>query len=200
MMGRQTNTKIFDTTQPDKFIDERIKFYTPDPAENSVIFHLTSSSLHLGSSTLCTLFGHLLTLTMSGRALGLLSLLLGLNSSLLLFALLDCLRMSRLAGLGTQVTPLLNHVERGTDNGTLGLDSTARTLLGDFLRYTLLVLAAVENGPGYPPRILALEEKRLRLAVHETEDFGVATDEDLTLGRVDFATGKGILLDLHCCC
>jgi hypothetical protein len=103
--------------------------------ENSVIFHLTSSSLHLGSGTLCTLFGHLLTLTTSstGSALGLLSLLLGLSGSLLLFALFDCLRMSRLAGLGTQITPLLNYVERGTDNGTLGLDSTTRTLLGDFL-------------------------------------------------------------------
>lgn len=50
-----------------------------------------------------------------------------------------------------------------------------------YLRDTLLVLAAVEDSPGNAAGVLALEEKRLGLAVLETEDLAVATDVQLTL-------------------
>lgn len=50
-----------------------------------------------------------------------------------------------------------------------------------YLRDTLLVLATVEDGPGDAAGVLALEEKRLGLAVLETEDLAVATDVQLTL-------------------
>lgn len=50
-----------------------------------------------------------------------------------------------------------------------------------YLRDTLLVLATVEDGPGDTAGVLALEEKRLGLAVLETEDLAVATDVQLTL-------------------
>lgn len=50
------------------------------------------------------------------------------------------------------------------------------------------MLATVEHGPRNPPGVLALEEKRLRLAVDETENLRVATDIDLALGGVDLAT------------
>jgi hypothetical protein len=49
------------------------------------------------------------------------------------------------------------------------------------LRDTLLVLATVQDSPGDAAGVLALEEERLGLAVLETEDLGVTTDEDLTL-------------------
>lgn len=52
---------------------------------------------------------------------------------------------------------------------------------GTDFRDTLLVLATVEDSPGYPARVLALEEKRLGLSVLEAEDLAVATDEQLTL-------------------
>jgi hypothetical protein len=58
------------------------------------------------------------------------------------------------------------------------------TNLGD----TLLVLAAEENGPGDPSRVLALEEKGLGFSVDEAEDLGITTDKDLALGGVDLAT------------
>jgi hypothetical protein len=46
---------------------------------------------------------------------------------------------------------------------------------------TLPVLTAKENGPGYPARVLALEEKGLGLSILEAEDLAVATDVQLTL-------------------
>lgn len=52
---------------------------------------------------------------------------------------------------------------------------------GTDFRDALLVLATVEDSPGYPARVLALEEKRLGLSVLEAEDLAVATDEQLTL-------------------
>lgn len=48
-------------------------------------------------------------------------------------------------------------------------------------RDTLAVLATVENGPGYPARVLALEEEGLGLSILEAEDLAVATDVQLTL-------------------
>jgi len=43
------------------------------------------------------------------------------------------------------------------------------------------VLASVEGGPSDSSWVLALEEKRLALAVLETEDLGVTTDVELAL-------------------
>lgn len=63
-----------------------------------------------------------------------------------------------------------------------------RTPMGDegqemdpYLRNTLAVLAAEENGPCNATGVLALQEQRLGLAVLETEDLAVATDVELTL-------------------
>lgn len=49
------------------------------------------------------------------------------------------------------------------------------------LRDTLLVLPPVENGPSDSARVLALEEKRLGLAILESENLAVATDVELAL-------------------
>ena len=82
------------------------------------------------------------------------------------------------------------------------------------------MLSAVENGPCDLARVLALEEKRLGLAVLETEDLGVAPDVELSLyfgsvprlfiilclfenahlSRVDLGTGESIFVDTHCDC
>lgn len=43
------------------------------------------------------------------------------------------------------------------------------------------MLTAEENGPGYPARVLALEEKGFGLSILEAEDLAVATDVKLTL-------------------
>lgn len=50
-----------------------------------------------------------------------------------------------------------------------------------YLRDTLAVLAAVENSPRNATGVLSLQEKRLGLAVLESEDLAVATDVDFTL-------------------
>lgn len=66
-------------------------------------------------------------------------------------------------------------------------DGAAGTFLGYLLRDTLLVLAAVEDSPCDPSGVLALEKKGFGLSVDKTENLGVASYVDLTLGRVDFA-------------
>ena len=50
-----------------------------------------------------------------------------------------------------------------------------------YLRDTLAVLSAVEDGPGDAAGVLSLQEERLRLAVLESEDLAVAADVELTL-------------------
>lgn len=72
-------------------------------------------------------------LTLRGGELSLLSLLGGSVGLLLLLALLDGLGAGSGAGLGSDVALLLDHVEGGTDNASLGLDGTAGSLLGNLL-------------------------------------------------------------------
>jgi hypothetical protein len=50
-----------------------------------------------------------------------------------------------------------------------------------YLRDTFLVHAAVEHGPGYSSRVLALQEKGLGLAILEAEDLAVAADVEFAL-------------------
>jgi hypothetical protein len=52
---------------------------------------------------------------------------------------------------------------------------------------TLLVLATEQNSPSDPSRVLALQEERLGLSVHEAENLGVTADEELSLGGIDLA-------------
>lgn len=54
-------------------------------------------------------------------------------------------------------------------------------MVDSYLRDTLAVLAAVEDGPRDATGVLSLQEERLRLAVLESEDLAVATDVELTL-------------------
>jgi hypothetical protein len=84
---------------------------------------------------LSTLLTTLLSTTLGGTGggLGLLSLLSALGSGLLLLSLLDGLLAGGSTGLGALVAALLDHIERGTDDGTLGLHDTASALLGNFL-------------------------------------------------------------------
>lgn len=69
-----------------------------------------------------------------GGELGLLGLLGLRGRELLLLGLLDGLGAGRGAGLGALGAPLLDHIERSTNDGALGLDGAAGPLLGDFLR------------------------------------------------------------------
>jgi len=145
---------------------------------------LADTDRGLGARTLGTHLAdvpHGLALGGDGGVLGLLSLLSSLGGLLLLLVLLDGLLAGGAAGLGALGTLLLDHVQGSTNDGTLGLDGAARALLGDLLRDTLAVLATVQNGPRNAAGVLALEEKRLRLAVLEAEDLAVTTDVDLTL-------------------
>jgi hypothetical protein len=50
-----------------------------------------------------------------------------------------------------------------------------------YLRDSLLVLSAEENGPGDAAGVLALEEEGLGLAILESEDLAVSTDVELAL-------------------
>lgn len=106
----------------------------PDHAHQSTNSCLTSPCLHLWRSTLGTLLADLCGLASSGGGvLSLLGLLLRVRLSLLLLALLDGGAAGSSTGLRSLGAALLDHVERGTDDGTLVLDCAAGTLLGDFL-------------------------------------------------------------------
>lgn len=50
-----------------------------------------------------------------------------------------------------------------------------------YLRDTLAVLSAEEDGPGDAAGVLALEEEGLGLSILETEDLAVTADEELAL-------------------
>ena len=88
----------------------------------------------LGGRALSTLLAlDALGTTLSSGGLGLLGLLGGGGSSLLLLGLLDGLLAGGLTGLGALGAALLDHVEGSTNDGTLVLDNTAGALLGDLL-------------------------------------------------------------------
>lgn len=95
---------------------------------------LCGNLLRCTLSTLLALDAGGLTASGASCALGLLHLLLALSGSLLLLALLD----GGLAGGGTGLWALrpafLDHIERGTDDGTLVLNGAASALLGDLLQ------------------------------------------------------------------
>lgn len=97
---------------------------------------LTGLGLDLGGGTLGTLLALDLLGLAAGSAsggLGLLELPLGLGGGLLLLALLDGGLAGGGASLGALGAALLDHVEGGTDDGTLVLDGAAGALLGDLL-------------------------------------------------------------------
>ena len=140
-------------------------------------------------------------------SLGLLRPLLALCGSALVLASLDRLSAGCRTSLWALGAALLDHIERCTDNGTLGLDLLATAGLGlllwsvlvsrpdiravrrgascvwgdAHLRDTLPPLSPAKDGPCDAAGVLALEEKRLGLAVLETEDLAVGADEELAL-------------------
>lgn len=59
--------------------------------------------------------------------------------------------------------------------------SQKRSIKCAYLRNTLLVLSAEEDGPGNTTGVLALEEEGLSLAVLESEDLAITTDIELAL-------------------
>lgn len=110
------------------------KVEPPKQRQNAVHNCLTGLGLDLGGNTLRSLLRHLrLTAAGAGSGLGLLRLLLALRLGLLLLAGLDGLVAGSLAGLRAQRSALLDHIERSTNDGTLGLDGAAGTLLGNLL-------------------------------------------------------------------
>lgn len=98
------------------------------------MFCLAAGRLHLGGGALGALLADLPgALGRRGGELGLLGLLGGGRGLLLLLALLDGLGAGGGAGLGADAALLLDHVEGGADDGSLGLDGAAGALLGDLL-------------------------------------------------------------------
>lgn len=108
----------------------------------TIIFsRLTRLGLDLNGGTLSTLFA--LDAALAGRGtgsvLGLFGLLLALRGGLLVLGILNSLLASSGTSFRALASSLLDHIERGTDNSTLGLDNTASTLLGDFLLFATFV-------------------------------------------------------------
>lgn len=112
---------------------------------NTVYFPLPNSSItsfipltglggDLGSRALGT---HLALdsagLATGGSELGLLGLLLLLGLALLLLGVLNVGLAGGEAGLGAHAAALLDHIEGGSDDATLGLHDTASALLRNFL-------------------------------------------------------------------
>lgn len=123
--------------------------------------------------------------------------LLGLLLTLRLLGLGDGSLTSSVSDLGLGGTLGEDAGEVSTDDTTLVLGGLAAALLDGLLGETLLVHPPVNDGPRDLARVLALQEQRLGLGVQESEDLGVTTDVELTLGRVDLHAGKVAELDLH---
>lgn len=125
----------------------------------------------------------------------------GLSSlGLLLLSLLSSLGVlgsGGVSGLGSGVSLLLDHIERGTDDTSHGLDGLSGSLLGNLLSDSLLVLSSVKNGPGDSSGVLSLLEQRSGLGGVESEDLGVASDEEGTSAGVDLVARKGVEFDFH---
>lgn len=134
--------------------------FSPSPPI-PVYSYLAGSGGDLDLRTLCALLADVsLGLALAGGSvLGLLGLLGGLSSSLLLLVLSDGLGASGRSGLGSHSPALLDDLEGSTNDGTLGLDGTASALLGNLLRDTLAVLSSVQNRPGNATGVLSLQEQ-----------------------------------------
>lgn len=108
-------------------------------------YFLAGSGGDLNLSALCALLADIslgLALGGVGGVLGLLSLLDGLSSSLLLLVLSDGLGAGGRSGLGAHGPALLDDIEGSTNDGTLGLDGTASALLGNLLHRVSAILLA----------------------------------------------------------
>lgn len=151
---------------------------------------------NLGLSTLRALLADdALGLALAGGSvLGLVALLGGGTGLLLLLALLNGGGSGGGPRLRSHRSLLLDHIEGGADDGSLRLDGSAGSLLGNFLRDTLAVLSSEKNGPGDATGVLALEEKRLGLAVLESEDLAVASDVEFTLARVNSLARESVVV------
>lgn len=99
------------------------------------LIRLTRLGSDLGGRALSTLLAldALSGLGTGGSGLGLLSTLAALVGGLLLLGVLDSLLAGGGTGLGALGAALLDHVEGGTNDGTLALHDTAGALLGNFL-------------------------------------------------------------------
>lgn len=125
----------------------------------------------------------------------------GLSSlGLLLLSLLGSLGVlgsGGVSGVGSGVSLLLDHVKRGADDSSHGLDVLSGSLLGHLLGDSLLVLSSVKNGPGDSSGVLSLLEQRRGLGRVESEDLGVTSDEEGTSAGVDLVARKGVEFDFH---
>lgn len=123
----RTKTRTTDSTIPFCFLRQKKRLI--------IILSLTSIGLDLLGGTLGTLLADLSALALGSLSgeLGLLSLLGGGGRGLLVLAILDGLSSGGGASLGADVALLLDHIERCTDNASLGLDGSAGSLLGNLL-------------------------------------------------------------------
>lgn len=123
---------------------------------------LTARGLNLGGGTLGTLLADLSALALGGGSgeLGLLGLLGGSGGLLLVLAVLDGSSAGSGASLGADVALLLDHIEGGTDNASLGLDGSAGSLLGNLLfacqSCSFAIIRLPARGPAQGPRSAAL--------------------------------------------
>ena len=138
-----------------EFILSCMSFPPENPQSNSsqnptILTGSSSDLLWCTLSTLLALNSSSLSLGTGSSGLSLLGLLCALGGSALVLTLLDC----GLAGGGTSLwslgSSLLDDVEGSTNDGTLGLDGTAGTLLGNLL-YTRKKNMSVLHVPCNPP-------------------------------------------------
>lgn len=118
------------------------------------------------NTTLHLLLGDLRGLRTSGLGSGLLGLLL----PLLLLSLGDSGLSGSISDLGLGSSLGDDRSKVGTDDTSSVLDVLPASLLGDFLRETLLVHSSVDDGPRDLSGVLALQEQGLGLGVEESED------------------------------
>ena len=86
---------------------------------------------------------------------------------------------------------LLDLIQGSTDNGTLDLVATLRTLLGGSFSQTLLVQTTPSLSPDQFGSLFTLQSQGERLAGSQKDRLSVTTDHELTIARVDTVLRKG---------
>merc|ERR1719239_2017161 len=116
---------------------------------------------------------------------------------LLILGRAHCLLPLGFSNLGLLV-PLRHDVLQGSSNdGTLELLGTTGPLLGHILLKTLLVLPAVENGPGDLPGVPLQHMRLVGAGRQELVALAIGLDQGAAMARVDLVARVAAQVDLH---
>merc|ERR1719239_1008645 len=116
---------------------------------------------------------------------------------LLIFGGANCLLPLGFSHLRLLVSLCHDVLQGGSNNSTLELLGTASPLLGNILLETLLVLPAVENGPGDLPGVPLQHMSLVGAGGQELVALAISLDQGAAMAWVDLVARVAAQVDLH---